>query len=39
MNGKDEAELTLSTQGAGIVTAGDIQTDIEIRNPEHVIAL
>jgi len=39
MNGKDEAELTLSTQGAGVVTAGDIQTDhdIEIRNPEHVI--
>ena len=39
MNGKDEAELTLSTQGAGVVTAGDIQTDhdIEIRNPDHVI--
>ena len=39
MNGKDEAELTLTTQGAGVVTAGDIQTDhdIEIRNPEHVI--
>ena len=39
MNGKDEAELTLSTQGAGVVTAGDIQTDhdIEVRNPEHVI--
>ena len=39
MNGKDEAELTLSASGAGVVTAGDIQTDhdIEIRNPEHVI--
>ncbi len=39
MNGKDEAELTLSASGAGVVTAGDIQVDhdIEIRNPEHVI--
>ena len=39
MNGKDEAELTLTAAGAGVVTAGDIQTDhdIEIRNPEHVI--
>ena len=39
MNGKDEAELVLSTSGTGVVTAGDIQTDhdIEIRNPEHVI--
>ncbi len=39
MNGKDEAELTLSASGAGVVTAGDIQTDhdIEICNPEHVI--
>jgi DNA-directed RNA polymerase subunit alpha len=39
MNGKDEAELTLSATGAGVVTAGDIQVDhdIEIRNPEHVI--
>ena len=39
MNGKDEAELTLTSSGAGVVTAGDIQTDhdIEIRNPEHVI--
>ena len=39
MNGKDEAELTLTASGAGLVTAGDIQTDhdIEIRNPEHVI--
>jgi DNA-directed RNA polymerase subunit alpha len=39
MNGKDEAELTLSKKGTGPVTAGDIQVDhdIEIRNPEHVI--
>ena len=39
MNGKDEAELTLSASGAGVVKAGDIQVDhdIEIRNPEHVI--
>ena len=39
MNGKDEAELTLSKKGSGTVTAGDIQVDhdIEIRNPEHVI--
>ena len=39
MNGKDEAELTLTSSGACVVTAGDIQTDhdIEIRNPEHVI--
>ena len=39
MNGQDEAELTLTASGAGVVTAGDIQTDhdIEIRNPEHVI--
>lgn len=39
MNGKDEAELTLNASGPGVVTAGDIQVDhdIEIRNPEHVI--
>ena len=39
MNGKDEAELTLTASGSGVVTAGDIQTDhdIEIRNPEHLI--
>ncbi len=40
MPGRDEATLTLSHQGAGIVTAGDIQLDhdVEILNPEHVIA-
>ena len=39
MNGKDEAELTLSKKGPGPVTAGDIQVDhdIEIRNPDQVI--
>ena len=39
MSGKEEAELTLSRKGPGVVTAGDIQVDhdIEIRNPEHVI--
>ena len=41
MNGKDEAELTLSASGAGVVTAGDIQVDhdIEIRNPSTSSAL
>jgi DNA-directed RNA polymerase subunit alpha len=40
LHGKDEVELTLSKSGAGPVTAGDIQTDheVEIKNPEHVIA-
>ncbi|WP_101760269.1 DNA-directed RNA polymerase subunit alpha [Oceanicoccus sp. KOV_DT_Chl] len=40
MHGKDEAVLTLSKTGSGPVTAGDIQVDqdIEIANPEHVIA-
>lgn len=39
MAGKDEAELTLSKEGAGPVTAGDIQTDhdVEICNPDHLI--
>ncbi|MFV8818490.1 DNA-directed RNA polymerase subunit alpha [Haliea sp. E17] len=39
MNGKDEAELTLSKKGPGPVTAADIQVDhdIEVRNPDHVI--
>ncbi|GAB2894548.1 DNA-directed RNA polymerase subunit alpha [Microbulbifer echini] len=40
MHGKDQAILSLSKKGAGAVTAGDIQVDhdIEIVNPEHVIA-
>lgn len=40
MHGKDQAVLSLSKKGPGIVTAGDIQVDheVEIKNPEHVIA-
>lgn len=40
MNGKDEAVLSLSKKGPGVVTAADIQVDheIEIKNPDHVIA-
>ncbi|SHG18769.1 DNA-directed RNA polymerase subunit alpha [Microbulbifer donghaiensis] len=40
MHGKDQAVLSLSKKGPGAVTAGDIQVDhdIEIVNPEHVIA-
>ncbi|UTF59513.1 DNA-directed RNA polymerase subunit alpha [Gilvimarinus sp. DA14] len=40
MHGKDQAVLTLTKKGPGVVTAGDIQVDhdIEIKNPEHVIA-
>jgi len=36
---KDSAELTLSRQGPGTVTAGDIRVDheVEICNPDHVI--
>lgn len=40
MHGKDEATLTLSKKGPGVVTAADIQVDhgVEVRNPAHVIA-
>ena len=40
MNGKDETVLTLNKKAPGPVTAGDIQVDhdVEIKNPEHVIA-
>ena len=40
MHGRDQTTLTLSKKGAGVVTAADIQLDhdVEIRNPEHVIA-
>lgn len=40
MEGKDEVELSLSKSGEGAVTAADIQgdADVEIVNPEHVIA-
>ncbi len=39
MNVQDEKILTLSKQGPGVVTAGDIQVDhdVEIMNPDHVI--
>ncbi len=37
---KDQVVLTLSKEGEGPVTAGDIQVDqsVEIKNPEHIIA-
>lgn len=37
---REEVELTLTKQGAGVVTAGDFQLehDVEIVNPDHVIA-
>ena len=40
MNGKDEAVLSLTKKGPGVVTAADIEVDhdIEIKNPDHVIA-
>lgn len=40
LHSKDEVELTLSKSGQGVVTAGDIKIphDVEIRNPELVIA-
>lgn len=40
LEGRDEVELTLHRQGEGAVTAADFQLphDVEIVNPEHVIA-
>ncbi|MBK8307430.1 MAG: DNA-directed RNA polymerase subunit alpha [Gammaproteobacteria bacterium] len=40
MHGREHTTLTLSKKGPGVVTAADIQLDheVEIRNPEHVIA-
>jgi DNA-directed RNA polymerase subunit alpha len=40
LNSNDEAEITLDRKGPGVVTAGDFDLghDIEIANPEHVIA-
>lgn len=40
MSGKESAVLSLKKKGPGVVTAGDIQADndVEIRNPDHVIA-
>jgi DNA-directed RNA polymerase subunit alpha len=39
MHGQDEATLSLSKKGKGLVTAGDIKVDhnVEIVNPDHVI--
>ena len=40
MTGKDSAVLSLKKEGPGVITAGDIQVDhdVEIKNPDHVIA-
>src|SRR5476651_1948872 len=40
MHNRQEVILTLNKKGAGVVTAGDIQTehDVEIVNPNYVIA-
>ncbi len=40
MHARDEATLTISKKGPGVVTAGDIQVDhdIEIVDPDYVIA-
>ncbi|MCW8874315.1 MAG: DNA-directed RNA polymerase subunit alpha [Gammaproteobacteria bacterium] len=40
MHNRDEATLTLSKKGPGVVTAADITLDhdVEIINPDHVIA-
>ena len=40
MHARDEAVLKLNNKGPGTVTAGDIQVehDVEVVNPEHVIA-
>jgi DNA-directed RNA polymerase subunit alpha len=40
MHNNTEATITLKKEGAGVVTAGDIETghDVEIVNPDHVIA-
>ena len=39
MGSKDKTELTLSSQGPGAVTVADIQLDneVEVCNPDHVI--
>ena len=40
MHSNDVGTITISSKGAGVVTAGDIETghDIEIVNPDHLIA-
>ncbi len=39
LHGKDSAQLTLTAEGPGAVTGADIQVDndVEVRNPEHII--
>ena len=40
MAGRDIAHLTVSKKGPGVLTAADIQVDhdVEVKNPEHIIA-
>ena len=40
MHANEEQSISISKSGAGVVTAGDIETghDVEIVNPDHVIA-
>ena len=40
LHSKNEVVLTLNKKGSGVVTASDIQInhDVEIKNPDHVIA-
>ena len=40
LNERDEAILSISKKGSGVVTAADIQEDhdVDIINPDHVIA-
>jgi DNA-directed RNA polymerase subunit alpha len=40
LHGKERATLSLSKKGPGVVTAADIQldNDVEVKNPEHVVA-
>lgn len=40
LNGREEVTLTLQKTGGNVITAGDIELphDVEIINPEHVIA-
>jgi DNA-directed RNA polymerase subunit alpha len=40
LHNRSDAQLTLKKKGEGVVTAGDIEVthDVEIVNPEHVIA-
>jgi DNA-directed RNA polymerase subunit alpha len=40
LHGKDRTTLSLKKKGPGVMTAGDIQldNDVEVKNPDHVIA-